>query len=74
MLSFMSKISGFEFYAALSRLVDNTGTSPPPVSTTLDIVFRFCLTLVATVSICRVHENGQGVATLDASQTRWPWP
>lgn len=31
MLSFMSKISGFEFYATLSRLVDNTGTSPPPV-------------------------------------------
>ncbi|KAF9463104.1 hypothetical protein BDZ94DRAFT_1193298 [Collybia nuda] len=29
-LSFMSKISGFEFYAALSRLIDNTGTSPPP--------------------------------------------
>ncbi|KAF9458782.1 hypothetical protein BDZ94DRAFT_1172931, partial [Collybia nuda] len=31
MLSFMSKISGFEFYASLSCLVDNTGTSPPPV-------------------------------------------
>ncbi|KAF9455819.1 hypothetical protein BDZ94DRAFT_1315796 [Collybia nuda] len=30
MLSFMSKISRFEFYGALSRLIDNTGTSPPP--------------------------------------------
>lgn len=32
MLSFMSKISGFEFIQALTRRSDNTGVSPPPVS------------------------------------------
>ncbi|KAF8900966.1 hypothetical protein CPB85DRAFT_1228097 [Mucidula mucida] len=29
-LSFMSKISAYEFYWGLSRLTDNTGTNPPP--------------------------------------------
>jgi len=33
MLSFMSKISGFEFYRSLVRLTENIGVSPPPVST-----------------------------------------
>ncbi|KAF9001224.1 hypothetical protein BDZ89DRAFT_1096061 [Hymenopellis radicata] len=29
-MTFMSKISAYEFYWALSRLTDNTGTNPPP--------------------------------------------
>lgn len=33
MLSFTSKISAYEFYQALARRTDNTGTSPPQVST-----------------------------------------
>lgn len=32
MLSFTSKVSAFEFYQALARRTDNTGTSAPPVS------------------------------------------
>lgn len=32
LLSFMSKISAFEFYQTLVRLTDNTGTLTPPVS------------------------------------------
>lgn len=35
MLSFTSKVSVFEFYQALARKSDNTGTSPPPVSQTV---------------------------------------
>jgi len=31
MLSFTSKISAYEFYQALARRTDNTGTSTPPV-------------------------------------------
>ncbi len=31
MLSFTSKVSAFEFYQALARRTDNTGTSAPPV-------------------------------------------
>ena len=31
MLSFTSKVSAYEFYQALARRTDNTGTSPPPV-------------------------------------------
>ncbi len=37
LLSFMSKVSGYEFYHTLVRLTDNTGTRQPPVSI---IVFR----------------------------------
>jgi hypothetical protein len=32
MLSFTSKISGFEYYRSLERRTDNMGTSIPPVS------------------------------------------
>ena len=31
MLSFTSKVSAYEFYQALARRTDNTGTSTPPV-------------------------------------------
>jgi hypothetical protein len=31
MLSFMSKVSAFEFYHSIARQTDNTGTHPPPV-------------------------------------------
>ena len=31
MLSFTSKVSAYEFYQALARRMDNTGTSTPPV-------------------------------------------
>ena len=31
MLSFTSKVSGFEYYRSLERRTDNTGTSLPPV-------------------------------------------
>lgn len=31
-LSFMSKVSAYEFYHTLARLTDNTGMHPPPVS------------------------------------------
>jgi hypothetical protein len=31
MLSFMSKVSAFEFYHSIARQTDNTGTNPPPV-------------------------------------------
>lgn len=74
MLSFMSKIFGFEFYAALSRRTDNTGTSPPPVRATFGVSFKFGLTIVGTVSICRIHENDKGMASFDAPQALWPWP
>jgi CxC2 like cysteine cluster associated with KDZ transposases len=32
LLSFTSKISGFEFYRALARITNNIGVSPPPAS------------------------------------------
>lgn len=32
LLSFTSKISGFEFYRALSRITNNIGVKPPPAS------------------------------------------
>ncbi len=31
MLTFMSKVSAYEYYHTLSRLTDNTGVHPPPV-------------------------------------------
>lgn len=32
LLSFMSKVSAYEFYHSLARLTDNTGTISPPVN------------------------------------------
>lgn len=37
MLSFMSKVSAFEYYHSIARLMDNTGCDPPPVCTYFDI-------------------------------------
>lgn len=31
LLSFMSKVTGYEFYHTLARLTDNTGTATPMV-------------------------------------------
>ncbi|KAF8222328.1 hypothetical protein L208DRAFT_1323193, partial [Tricholoma matsutake] len=31
MLSFMSKVSAFEFYHSIAHQTDNTGTHPPPI-------------------------------------------
>jgi hypothetical protein len=39
MLSFTSKISAYEFYQALARRMDNTGTSPPPVRFPVQCLF-----------------------------------
>jgi CxC2 like cysteine cluster associated with KDZ transposases len=33
MLSFMSKVSAFEFYHSIARQTDNSGSNPPPVRT-----------------------------------------
>jgi hypothetical protein len=41
LLSFTSKISGFEFYRALSRITNNTGV-PPPVSYSTDFPHLTC--------------------------------
>jgi CxC2 like cysteine cluster associated with KDZ transposases len=47
LLSFVSKVSNFEFYYAISRRTDNTGTNPPPVNENLFSVYKvlniFCL-------------------------------
>ena len=40
MLSFMSKVSAFEFYYSIARQTDNTGSNPPPVGTFICLVLR----------------------------------
>jgi hypothetical protein len=73
MLLFILKISRFEFYATLLRLVDNTGTSPPPVSISLLDSITLALTCVDTVPLCGFHENDQGVAAPDTPQVLRSW-
>ncbi len=44
MLTFMSKVSAYEYYHTLSRLMDNTGVHPPPVCYFFKVVYEICLT------------------------------
>ncbi len=39
MMTFMSKVSGYEYYHSLVRLMDNTGVQPPPVRGSLFVHF-----------------------------------
>lgn len=39
MMTFMSKVSGYEYYHSLVRLTDNTGVQPPPVRGSLFVHF-----------------------------------
>jgi hypothetical protein len=41
MLSFMSKVSAFEFYYSIARQTDNTGSNPPHVRTSRFLMLRF---------------------------------
>jgi CxC2 like cysteine cluster associated with KDZ transposases len=71
MLSFMSKVSVFEFYYSIARQADNTGCNPPPVHT-----FKFLMLrplMINTGSLLPILENGQGMAAHLASQMYGLW-
>lgn len=57
MLSYQSKITGFEFYHTLSRLTDNTGVKRPPVCSlfTYYILLKY-LTYLSRTNISRACE------------------
>lgn len=50
LLNFTSKISGWEFYRAIARQSDNTGTCPPPVR-------NFCTFIFTQLTICFEKER-----------------
>lgn len=45
LLSFTSKVSGFEFYQSIARRSDNTGTRPAPVRNWSYMIVHMMLTL-----------------------------
>jgi len=71
LLSFMSKVSAFEFYHTIARQTDNTGTKPPPVSrqTFGKSVLNLLLNLIFSVgSLFRIPQNGARVVPRRPSQ------
>ena len=52
LLSFSSKISGYEFYNTLARMTDNTGVKPPPVSVIFHLYILILILFLRIGTLC----------------------
>ena len=72
MLSFTSKVSAYEFYQALARRTDNTGTSTPPV-TIFHCVPRSLLRFLYVGLLSGLSSDSSRMEAYSIAQTVWTW-
>lgn len=72
MLTFTSKVSGYEYYRSLARRTDNVGVSPPPVSNSLSYPLTV-LCLLCPGSVSFISPDCKGMAPCPVTEEDGPW-
>ncbi len=70
MLSFMSKVSAYEYYYTLARLTDNTGIHNPLVR---HEPFQHSPANVSSGSISGFSSYDSGMASCSYAEVAWSW-